>query len=378
MVSVPTPISFDPIESSWHASDIIHPVSRKVFRLALVLIACGCSHAPSGSRTPGDAGVEHASGGAGGGGAGAAAAGGGGAGAGGNPSGSGGDSGNTGAAGNGTGGTGGGSGGGGGTGGATDGGAGTDGGGATDANGTGCKGATVCYDFEGCATPAGWTVPNYPADPGEGNQGAGTLLVDNVMPHGGKCSLHMKDFSGSQPQHAFIAQLPANFGPVLWGRAYVFNTSTPSQHGALVKTRYAIPNSAAVDWYEVGYELHNFDGIWHSPLPPSGLPEWVLRSNTTIVVNNWTCLEWLFDAQNGTQSQAADPRIWQDGNEVTFEPGFEYDLTNTPGLPRPVTPKASNFVGIEVGLTMYHDIDQKTNIYMDDLAFGNQRVGCNP
>ena len=346
------------------------------------MIAFGCSHPSSGAKTSGAAG---ASGGAGGGGAGGGAAASGGAGASGNTGGAGGGGGSSGTpgtagvSGGGTGGTSGAGGGaGGGTAGATDAGAATDGGAAMDANGTGCKGATVCYDFEECSTPKGWTVPNYPTDPGEGNQGAGSILVDNVMPHGGKCALHMKDFSGSQPQHAFIAALPASFGPVMWGRAYVFNTSTPNAHGALVKTRYAIPNSTDVDWYEVGYELHNYDGIWHSPLPPSGLPEWVMQSNTTIVVNNWTCVEWLFDAQNGTQPQAADPRIWQDGVEVTFKPGFEYDLSNTKGLPRPVTPKASNFVGIEVGLTMYHDIDQPTNIYMDDLAFGNQRVGCNP
>ena len=350
-------------------------VSRTVIRLALVLFACSCSHAPGGAKTPGDASVT---GTAGGGGAGAGAAGGGGAGTGGTASGGGGGgaSGTPGTAGDGAGGTGGG---GAGAGGAADAGAAPDGGGGTvGASGTGCKGATVCYDFEECATPKGWTVPNYPTDPGEGNQGAGSILVDNVMPHGGKCSLHMKDFSGSQPQHAFIAALPAKFGPVLWGRAFVFNTATPNAHGALVKTRYAIPNSTDVDWYEVGYELHNFDGIWHSPLPPSGLPEWVMQSNTTIVVNNWTCVEWLFDTQNGTQPQAADPRIWQDGVEVTFKPGFEYDLSNTKGLPRPVTPKASDFVGIEVGLTMYHDIDQPTNIYLDDLAFGSQRIGCNP
>jgi len=256
-----------------------------------------------------------------------------------------------------------------------DGGAVTDG--AVTTTGTGCKGATVCYDFEECKTPAGWTVPNYPTDPGEGNQGPGSTLVDMTMAHSGKCSLHMKDFSGNQPQHAFIASLPPKFGPVMWGRAWVYNTATPTSHGALVKTRYAIPNSTDVDWYEVGYENHNYDGIWHSPLPPSGLPEWVLQSNTTIVIGKWTCVEWLFDAQNGTQPQAADPRIWQDGVEVTFKPGFEYDLSNTKGLPRPTTPKASDFVGIEVGLTMYHTIDQVTNIYLDDLAFGSQRVGCN-
>ena len=197
-------------------------------------------------------------------------------------------------------------------------------GGAASAIGTGCKGATVCYDFEECATPAGWTVPNYPTDPGEGNQGAGSILVDHDKPHAGSCSLHMKDFSGNQPQHALLANLPANFGPTLWGRAYVFNTATPTQHGALIKTRYTVPNSTDVDWYEVGYELHNYDGIWHSPLPPSGLPEWVLRSNTPIVVNDWTCVEWLFDAQNGSEPEAADPRIWQDGVETTFQAGFEY------------------------------------------------------
>ena len=243
------------------------------------------------------------------------------------------------------------------------------------AGGTGCKGATVCYDFEECKTPVGWTVPKFPN--GEGNIGAGSILVDNEKAHGGMCSLHMKDFSGDQPQHALLADLPANFGPVLWGRAWLFNTATPTQHGALIKLRYDIPNSTDVDWYEVGYEKQNYDGIWHSPLPPSGLPEWVLQSNTTIVVNNWTCVEWLFDTQNGTQAQAADPRIWQDGVEVTFKPGFEYDLDNPPAdAPRPVTPKGSNFIGMEVGLTMYHTIDTKTNVYLDDLALGKQRVGC--
>ncbi len=252
-------------------------------------------------------------------------------------------------------------------------------GGAAGGVGTGCKGATVCYDFEECqATPAGWTVPNYPTDPGEGNQGAGSLLVDSEKAHGGKCSLHMKDFSGQQPQHALLANLPVNFGPVLWGRAWVFNTAAPTEHGALIKLRYTVPNSTDVDWYEVGYEKQNYDGIWHSPLPPSGLPEWVLRSNTTVFLNAWTCVEWLFDTQNDGKPEAADPRIWQDGQEVTFQPGFEYDLTNTKGLPRPVTPKGTDFVAMEVGLTMYHAIDTKTNIYMDDLALGKQRIGCNP
>jgi len=42
------------------------------------------------------------------------------------------------------------------------------------------------------------------------------------------------------------------------------------------------------------------------------------------------------------------------------------------------TPEGTDFIAMEVGLTMYHAIDTKTNIYMDDLAFGKQRIGCNP
>lgn len=274
-------------------------------------------------------------------------------------------------------------------GGAADGGVGTNGGGGAGMGGTGggggsggvsagtgCQSATVCYDFDECKTPAGWTVPAF--NTGEGNMGAGSLLVDNAKAHSGTCSLHMRDYSGDQPQHAFLAALPANFGPKLWGRAWVFNSATPTQHGALIKARYAIPNSTDQDWYEVGYEKHIYQGIWHNPLPPSGLPEWVLSSTLTIAVGSWTCVEWFFDSQNGDSPEAADPRIWADGQEAVLGSGYSYDLTNGKGTVRPVHPKGSDFVGIEVGLTMYHPIDEVTNIYLDDLALGKERIGCAP
>ena len=340
--------------------------ARGIFRLILVAIpgvAAACSNSPSSPpAAAGAAGQVGAAAGTAGesGSAGAAA------GAGGSVSGTGGSA----QAGGGSGGVAaGGAGGDAGSGGARAG----SGAGGSSGN-TGCKGATVCYDFEECITPTGWTVPKFPN--GEGNIGAGTLLVDKDKAHGGLCALHMKDYSGDQPQHALLADLPANFGPILWGRAWVFNSATPTSHGALIKTRYTVPNSTDVDWYEVGYENHNFKGIWHNPLPPSGLPEWELPSPLKVVVGAWTCVEWLFDSQNGSQPQAADPRIWQDGVEAVWGTGNQYDLTNGKTSTRPPTPKGSNFVGIEIGLTMYHQIDQVTNIYIDDLAFGKARIGC--
>jgi hypothetical protein len=240
--------------------------------------------------------------------------------------------------------------------------------------GTGCKGATVCYDFEECKLPTGWTVPN-----GEGNQGPGMTLVDNAMAHTGKCALHMKDFNGDSPQHAYLANLPTAFGPVMWGRAWVFNTSAPTNHGAVVKARYTIANKPDLDWYEFGYELKNYNGHWHSPLPPSGLPEWILRSSTPVATGRWQCVEWLWDAQNGDMPQAADPRIWVDGQELMFGPGLQYNGDGNNTTPnRPTTPKGISFVSIEVGLTMYHPVDEKMDVFLDELAFGKQRVGCNP
>ncbi len=250
-------------------------------------------------------------------------------------------------------------------------------GGGVDAGGfvgTGCKGATVCYDFEECKLPTGWTVPS-----GEGNQGQGMTLVDKVMAHSGMCALHMKDFNGDSPQHAYLANLPTGFGGVLWGRGWVFNTSAPTNHGALVKARFSIANKADLDWYEVGYELKNYNGHWHSPLPPSGLPEWILRSSTPVATGRWQCVEWLWDAQNGDMPQAADPRIWVDGQEIMFGPGLQYNGDGNNTTPnRPTTPKGINFVSIEVGLTMYHPVDEKMDVFLDELAFGKQRVGCNP
>ena len=187
---------------------------KAVFRcssgLTLLALAWGCSNAPGTATAVGGGGSDTATGGTAAGGSS-------------NPTGgAGSDSGTAGTSAgvtgtSGTAGAGGSSstGGVGGTGGAA--GGGTAGGGAGGTGtGTGCKGATVCYDFEGRATPAGWLVPNCPADPGEGNQGAGSLLVDRESARRRMCSLRMKDFSGDQPQHV-VADLPAQLRPGVVG-----------------------------------------------------------------------------------------------------------------------------------------------------------------
>jgi hypothetical protein len=229
----------------------------------------------------------------------------------------------------------------------------------------------ICWDFETGQTPTGWAPVT--------NQGTGSIAVDNTKAHGGTYALHVKG-AGSNPMHSFGSTLPANFGGTLWGRAYLFLTPQgPGDHGATFKARYADATDTApftadkLDWYETGLGHGTYETIWHKPQPPSGLPEWEMISNTKVTLNQWFCEEWLFDGVNGTNPEAAEPRMWIDGTELMFPDKHIYPG----GAPKPPFTKAANFILIEVGLIMYHPLTAATDLWMDDLVIGPERIGCN-
>jgi hypothetical protein len=45
--------------------------------------------------------------------------------------------------------------------------------------------------------------------------------------------------------------------------------------------------------------------------------------------------------------------------------------------PKPTREKAQNFTMIETGVVMYQGLTQTTNWWIDDLAVGPKRIGCN-
>ncbi|HEX2879353.1 MAG TPA: hypothetical protein VHO25_07430 [Polyangiaceae bacterium] len=273
----------------------------------------------------------------------------------------------------------GGAGGMGGTGGAAGGSAGQAG--AGGATGVGCAGAALCWDFEEGAIPQGWGTDLRPMDFN------GSISVDNSKPHGGTYSLHMADLSGGTvgqaggPKKSMQFELPANFGPIMWGRAYVFTTpERPMSHAGFFNARYPRPNSQdtsweALDWYEVASYMQNYMSIWHPPEPP-GFPEWVKVSDTPLVIDAWTCVEWLFDAQNGAEPVPADPRVWLDGTELLWPTEFTFDNTGTDKPDRPLMEKGSNFTMIETGAWFYQGVTTPTDYWIDDLAIGPERIGC--
>jgi hypothetical protein len=270
-------------------------------------------------------------------------------------------------------------------GGAPDGGTDADGGADTRADGstlppgTGCGvTGTICWDFEEGKLPMGWT-------PYRNEYPTGSLLVDNTRAHRGTYALHAKDFTGGNegadggPKHTIRYALPAGFGPVLWGRAFVYLTpGVPMSHAGFFNARYPAPNIPAtstdvtkLDWYEVATSGGKYVSIWHPPEPP-GTPEAVQISDTAGVVDAWACVEWLFDAQNGTAAEAADARVFLNGVEITWP----MMIVAPTGAARPVHDKAQSFTVLETGVYLYQGLTTATSWWIDDLAVGKQRIGC--
>ncbi len=213
-------------------------------------------------------------------------------------------------------------------------------------------------------------------------------MVDNSKAHKGSYALHAKDLTGGTagqqggPKKTIRYALPANFGPVLWGRAYVFTHTSlndrPDSHSGLFNARYPRPGTAdtdiaKLDWYEIATYTKNYMSIWHPPEPP-GYPEWVKLSGTPFVLDDWACLEWVFDGQNGTQAQAADPRLWLNGVELTWP--TQYVFADPATTVRPPQEKATQFTLLETGVYYYQGLPETENLWIDDLAVGKERIGC--
>ncbi|WP_420067685.1 hypothetical protein [Stigmatella aurantiaca] len=245
---------------------------------------------------------------------------------------------------------------------------------------TGCEASgTLCWDFEEGTLPAGWTPYR--------DEFSGQLRVDTTRAHSGRYALHAKEMVGGKegsqggPKKTLRFNLPAQFGPVLWGRAYVYTTpERPMSHAGLFNARYPRPGQTegafdTLDWYEVATYQQKYMSIWHPPEPP-GFPEWVQVSDTPLVLNEWTCLEWLFDGANGSEPEAADPRVWLNGVELSWPEKFVFSdpPTSTP----PVKEKASHFTVMEAGVFLYQGLSVPTDWWIDDLAVGPQRIGCDP
>jgi hypothetical protein len=255
--------------------------------------------------------------------------------------------------------------------------AGAGGGGGADAAVTtpGCNGRPLCWDFDDGKVPQGFTKwRDTPAS-------TGVLLVDDTRPFGGHgYSLHAKDLQGG-PQHTLKYVLPPSFGPVMWGRLRMYTTPTrPDAHAGFFNARYPKPGQPdtapenQLNWYEVASYTQAYMSIFHPPWPP-GFPEDVQVSDTQLVLDRWTCVEWFFDGKNDADpTQAALPRMWLDGQDLAWPMHFTY--SEPAGAKPPFRDKVRNFTVIELGIVTWQAVPTPTSWWIDDVAIGTQRIGC--
>jgi hypothetical protein len=211
----------------------------------------------------------------------------------------------------------------------------------------------VCVDFED-GTMGGWSV-----------NGTGGRVETGNAAHGAH-ALHITQLTSS----TMIS--PPSLGTItstMWGRFYLYMTpGAPMGHGAIVNAYDQSHN-----FFEEGWSNNSFFGNWHVP---AGVPERYEVSTTgqyKVPNGQWACVEVLFDGATPKNTQ-----VWHDGKPVVFDV-----VASSPAIV-PV----NHFTKIEVGYRNYHGLsltayDGMTppilaDMWLDDIAFDKNRIGCLP
>ena len=335
---------------AWHCALPLLPCI-----VALGLSAAGCASKDAGTGTPSNGG-SNGLGGSSGGPAGAPASGGGGATAGGASGGSAGQSGGSGgnaAAGGGS------SSGGANSGGASTGLGGTGGSaGAAQANGgasgaattgSGCSGVTAkfCDDFEQQA------IGQAPTGDFKVSANAGAMVVDASKPRSGGKSLHIKMAKpGARAMLDFTKQFPFND---VHGRAMMFIAKVPT-----TDIHWDLAYSYSSNEWELGGQF----GVFALVIDP---PDHAVYSKTKIPTGQWFCLQWEFKYAGVGNDNSYSAKT--DG--VTVEKGA-WTGADPSGTKWPAAP----WKNLSVGWESYGGSDVDIEIWLDDLAFGDQVIPC--
>ncbi|HEY1532370.1 MAG TPA: hypothetical protein VGF76_00075 [Polyangiaceae bacterium] len=213
----------------------------------------------------------------------------------------------------------------------------------------GCDGVTAkfCDDFEK------QTSGQAPVGDFKVSASAGAMIVDGTKPHGGKQSLHIKMAKpGTRAMLDFTKQFPFND---LHGRAMMFISKIPTSdiHWDLV---YSYSN---VEW-----ELGGQDGVFALVIDP---PDHEVSSKNKIPTGQWFCLQWEFNYAGA----GADNSYAAKTDGVTIDKGAW-----TGADPSGMKWTAGPWKNLSVGWESYGGSDVDIEIWIDDLAFGDQVIPC--
>jgi hypothetical protein len=219
----------------------------------------------------------------------------------------------------------------------------------------------LCIDFENGIDTAVWSG------------GTPNAIVTDQFAHGGH-SYHLYSKAGAPTGGRLLSKTVGTIKNQVWARFYIhFSPGAPGGHGNIVA---AYDKSGT--WYEMGFQFDGMMGVWHG-----GGGEHPRRS-LPYIVDQWYCVEAYFDG-----AAAAMPRWFIDGSEAMYyEPieaggGKVVEAGPTPTM-------STQFTRLEAGFTDYGGLqlvqpnnvgDQTdtrvlTDLWIDDIAFDTQRIGC--
>jgi hypothetical protein len=249
----------------------------------------------------------------------------------------------------------------------------------------------LCIDFEDGIDTTVWSG------------GTPNAIVTDQVAHGTH-AYHLYSKAGAPTGGRLLSKTVGTIKNQVWARFYIhFSPGAPGGHGNIVA---AYDKSGT--WYEMGYQFDGMMGVWHG-----GGGEHPRRS-LPYIVDRWYCIEAYFDG-----ASAAMPKWYIDGAEASYWNPVEscgtpmitcdneaYTCTNgqiacdptgtmTKGVQTVVeagpTPSVSTqFTRLEAGFTPYAPLDLKppnnvgdqsdtrvlTDLWIDDVAFDTQRIGC--
>ncbi|HEY0710996.1 MAG TPA: hypothetical protein VGG33_29605 [Polyangia bacterium] len=194
--------------------------------------------------------------------------------------------------------------------------------------------------------------------------GGGTIVVDATKPYSGTQSLHVhfdNVASGARAQLSFVKPaIPFPFAAnTIHGRMMLFMSRVPTVHWDLV-TGFA--TDAPVDndnilQYILGSMYGKFMAVHQGPPAVDDSVD----SATDFPVNRWACIQWEF---RGAMDGNHHLRMLMDGKLVD-----KGDVTKATWKP-PV------FNSLAVGWINFQASAGALDMWIDDLAFGEQEIGC--
>jgi hypothetical protein len=234
-------------------------------------------------------------------------------------------------------------------------------GGPTSSAGCAGKSYQLCIDFENGIDSATWS-------------GGTPANIDATHAAHGTHSYHLYNAATKAMAGRLLSKTVGTIKDQVYARFYIhFSPGAPGGHGNIVA---AYDRSGS--WYEMGYQFDGMMGVWHG-----GGGEHPRRSKPYIV-DQWYCIEAFFDGKN-----AAMPKWWIDGADaIIYDPVWANGNTTKEGGPTPTV--STQFTRMEAGFTPYAGLALKQpdtvgdqtdtrvllDLWIDDIAFDTQRIGC--